>query len=97
MATPFGPVGTLGMIIVARDWRGRGLGRRMMERLMEGDGRQWWGPANSQDGLFQVMERFLRAFKKCRGDVEATLKELGVRRGLGEEPYFVKLGAAQRA
>jgi hypothetical protein len=29
------------MIIVARDWRGRGLARAMLERLMEGDPRQW--------------------------------------------------------
>ena len=41
MATPFGPAGTLGMIVVARDWRGRGLGRAMMERLMDGEARQW--------------------------------------------------------
>ena len=41
MATPFGPAGTLNMIIVARDWRGRGLARAMLERLMDGDARQW--------------------------------------------------------
>ena len=56
-------------------------------------GRQSWGPANPQSDLFPVMERFLRAFKKCRGDMAATLKELGVRLGHGEEPYFVKLPA----
>ena len=41
MATPFGPAGALSMIVVARDWRGRGLARAMLERLMEGDARQW--------------------------------------------------------
>lgn len=41
MATPFGPAGTLGMIVVARDWRGRGLGRAMMEQLMDDEARQW--------------------------------------------------------
>ena len=50
MATPFGPVDTLGMIIVARDWRGRGLARTMMERLMKSDGRQWRLVATA-DGL----------------------------------------------
>jgi GNAT superfamily N-acetyltransferase len=41
LATPFGPAGTLNMIIVARDRRGRGLARTMMQRLMDGDPRQW--------------------------------------------------------
>ncbi|HEX6015417.1 MAG TPA: GNAT family N-acetyltransferase [Geminicoccaceae bacterium] len=41
MATPFGPAGALSMIVVARDWRGRGLARAMMERLMDGEARQW--------------------------------------------------------
>jgi GNAT superfamily N-acetyltransferase len=41
MATPFGPAGALSMIVVARDWRGRGLARTMMERLMDGEARQW--------------------------------------------------------
>ena len=41
MATPFGPAGTLNMIVVARDWRGRGLARAMLERLMDGEARQW--------------------------------------------------------
>ena len=41
MATPFGPAATLGMIVVARDWRGRGLGRAMMEQLMNDEARQW--------------------------------------------------------
>jgi GNAT superfamily N-acetyltransferase len=41
MATPFEPAGTLNMIVVARDWRGRGLARAMLERLMDGDARQW--------------------------------------------------------
>jgi hypothetical protein len=61
------------------------------------DGRQRWGPADPQAGIFHRMERFLRAFKQCRSDVPATLKELGVRRGHGEEPNFVKLPAEQRA
>jgi hypothetical protein len=62
------------------------------------DGRQWWGPAQPQNDTFQVMERFLRAFKQCRGDVAATLTELGVRAGRRKgEPYFVKLSADQRA
>ncbi|HEX8705835.1 MAG TPA: hypothetical protein VF815_43775 [Myxococcaceae bacterium] len=56
-------------------------------------GRRSWGPANPQSDLFPLMDHFLRAFKKCRGDVAATLKELGVRLGHGEEPYFVKLPA----
>jgi len=44
--------------------------------------------------LFQVMERFLRAFKQCRADVPATLRALGVRAGHRRgEPYFVKLPA----
>jgi len=50
MATPFGPVGTLGMIVVARDWRGRGLTRAMMARLMDGEPRQWRLVATA-DGL----------------------------------------------
>jgi len=50
MATPFGQAGTLGMIVVARDWRGRGLGRAMMERLMDGEARQWRLVATA-DGL----------------------------------------------
>ena len=41
MATPFGPAATLGMIVVVRDWRGRGLGRAMMEQLMNDEARQW--------------------------------------------------------
>jgi GNAT superfamily N-acetyltransferase len=41
LATPFGPAGNLNMIIVARDWRGRGLARAMLERLMDGNARQW--------------------------------------------------------
>ena len=41
MATPFGPAATLGMIVVVRDWRGRGLGRAMMEQLMDDEARQW--------------------------------------------------------
>jgi len=41
MATPFEPAGTLNMIVVARDWRGRGLARAMLERLMDGEARQW--------------------------------------------------------
>jgi GNAT superfamily N-acetyltransferase len=41
LATPFEPAGTLSMIIVARDWRNRGLARAMLERLMDGDPRQW--------------------------------------------------------
>jgi hypothetical protein len=61
------------------------------------DGRQWWGPANPQADIFQVMDRFLRAFKQCRGDVEATLAKLGVRAGRRDEPPFVKLKADQRA
>ena len=50
MATPFGPAGTLGMIVVARDWRGRGLARAMLERLMDGEARQWRLVATA-DGL----------------------------------------------
>ena len=61
------------------------------------DGRQWWGPGDSHPGIFHDMERFLRAFKQCRGDVAATLKELGVRVGRRREPPMVKLPAAQRA
>jgi GNAT superfamily N-acetyltransferase len=50
MATPFGPAGALSMIVVARDWRGRGLGRAMLERLMDGEARQWRLVATA-DGL----------------------------------------------
>jgi GNAT superfamily N-acetyltransferase len=50
VATPFGQAGTLSMIIVARDWRGRGLARTMMERLMDGEARQWRLTATA-DGL----------------------------------------------
>ncbi len=50
MATPFEPAGTLNMIVVARDWRGRGLARAMMERLMDGEARQWRLVATA-DGL----------------------------------------------
>jgi hypothetical protein len=59
-------------------------------------GRQSWGPAHPHHEIFQVMERFLRAFKQCRGDVAATLAQLGVRAGRRGEPYFVKLRADQR-
>jgi len=50
MATPFEPAGTLGMIVVARDWRGRGLARAMLQRLMDGDARAWHLIATA-DGL----------------------------------------------
>jgi GNAT superfamily N-acetyltransferase len=50
MATPFEPAGTLNMIVVARDWRGRGLARAMLERLMDGEARQWRLVATA-DGL----------------------------------------------
>ena len=50
MAMPFDPAGTLGMIVVARDWRGRGLARAMLERLMDGEARQWRLVATA-DGL----------------------------------------------
>lgn len=59
-------------------------------------GRQWWVPAEAHRELFHVMERFLRAFKQCRGDLPATLVALGVRAGRRDEPYFVKLPADQR-
>jgi hypothetical protein len=38
-----------------------------------------WGPAHPHFVCFQAMDRFLRAFKKCRGEVTATLAELGVK------------------
>jgi hypothetical protein len=42
-------------------------------------GQQWWGPIHAQFAYFEAMDRFLRAFKQCRGDVQATLKQLGVK------------------
>lgn len=51
LATPFGPVGMLNMIIVAPDRRGRGLARAMMERLMERDPACAWRLVATEDGL----------------------------------------------
>jgi GNAT superfamily N-acetyltransferase len=50
LATPFGSAGALSMIVVAHDRRGRGLARAMLERLMDGDARQWHLVA-TDDGL----------------------------------------------
>jgi hypothetical protein len=44
-------------------------------------GRRAWQPRYSHSEAFGAMEMFLRAFKKCGGDVKATLAALGVKAG----------------
>ncbi|MCY1666769.1 GNAT family N-acetyltransferase [Rhizobium sp. SL86] len=51
MTTPFGSVATLNMIIVAERMRGRGLGRKMMERVMRLIEPKEWRLVATQDGL----------------------------------------------
>ncbi|SMF31012.1 Acetyltransferase (GNAT) domain-containing protein [Tistlia consotensis] len=51
MATPFGPVGTLNMIIVDEALRGRGLGRRIMEEAMARAAPEEWRLVATRDGL----------------------------------------------
>ena len=51
MATPFGPVATLNMIIVDEALRGRGLGRRIMEEAMTRVTPEEWRLVATQDGL----------------------------------------------
>lgn len=51
MATPFGPVATLNMIIVDEALRGRGLGRRIMEEAMARATPGEWRLVATQDGL----------------------------------------------
>ncbi len=51
MATPFGPVATLNMIIVDEALRGRGLGRRVMEEAMARATPDEWRLVATKDGL----------------------------------------------
>lgn len=51
MATPFGPVATMNMIIVHEAMRGRGLGRRIMERAMAALSPREWRLVATTDGL----------------------------------------------
>lgn len=51
LATPFGPVGTLNMIIVDEALRGRGLGRKIMEEAMARATPSEWRLVATSDGL----------------------------------------------
>ncbi len=51
LATPFGPVATLNMIIVDQAMRGRGLAKRSMQQLMLSLSPQQWRLVATQDGL----------------------------------------------
>lgn len=51
MATIFGPVGMMNMIIVGEDMRGRGLGRRLMEAMMALAAPQEWRLVATESGL----------------------------------------------
>jgi GNAT superfamily N-acetyltransferase len=51
IAVPFGPVATMGMILVDRSLRGRGLGRRVMEHAMTQVSPAEWRLVATQDGL----------------------------------------------
>jgi len=51
MATPFGPVAALNMIIVDEALRGRGLGRRIMEEAMARVTPDEWRLVATKDGL----------------------------------------------
>lgn len=51
MATIFGPVGMMNMIIVGEDMRGRGLGRRLMEAAMALAEPQEWRLVATEAGL----------------------------------------------
>jgi hypothetical protein len=45
-----------------------------------------WQPRFPSSQPFEATEDFLRAFKQCRGDVEATLKVLEAKRPASTEP-----------
>jgi hypothetical protein len=49
-------------------------------------GKRAWQPRFPNPEPFEAMEAFLRAFKQCRGDVEATLKALEKKRPAATEP-----------
>lgn len=51
IATPFGPVGTVNMIIVDETMRGRGLGRRIMTAAMSEIEPEEWRLVATRDGL----------------------------------------------
>lgn len=51
VASPFGPVATVNMVIVADDMRGRGLGRRVMERAMGRVTAETWHLVATPEGL----------------------------------------------
>jgi GNAT superfamily N-acetyltransferase len=51
IAVPFGPVATLGMILVDRSLRGRGLGRRVVEHAMAQISPQEWRLVATPEGL----------------------------------------------
>ncbi|TNC67215.1 GNAT family N-acetyltransferase [Rubellimicrobium roseum] len=51
IAIPFGPVATLGMILVDRRLRGRGLGRRVVEHAMAQLAPREWRLVATQEGL----------------------------------------------
>lgn len=51
IAIPFGPVATLGMILVDRRLRGRGLGRRVVEHAMAQLSPQEWRLVATEEGL----------------------------------------------
>jgi len=58
LATPFGAVATVNMIIVDRNWRGRGLGRGAMNRAMALLTPEQWRLVATPDGLalYQSLE-----------------------------------------
>lgn len=49
--TPFGPVATVNMVIVARAMRGRGLGRRLMDAALDAAGARTARLVATEDGL----------------------------------------------
>lgn len=49
-------------------------------------GKLAWNPKHAHARVFEAMDAFLQAFKKCRGDVEATLKILGWKPEDGPRP-----------
>jgi GNAT superfamily N-acetyltransferase len=51
IAVPFGPVATMGMILVDRSLRGRGLGRRVMEQAMAQVSPAEWRLVATPEGL----------------------------------------------
>ncbi len=58
-------------------------------------GKQAWQPHPQRAEWFHATEDFLRAFKQCRGDVEATLAVLGVKsggRGPSAPPHPARVG-----